>query len=45
MLGMNIIFVENTVKDRTSLNVWSESVSKLNYLIVHMQHPLTFTGL
>ena len=39
MLDMNNIFVENTFKE----NVWPEPVSKLNYLIVHIQHPLTFT--
>ena len=42
MLDMNNIFVENTFKDRTSF--WSEPVSELNYLIVHMKHPLTFRG-
>ena len=36
---MNIRFVENTFKDRRP-----EPVSELNYLIVHMKHPLTFRG-
>ena len=40
MLDMNNIFVENTFKE----NVWPEPVSELNYLIVHMKHPLTFRG-
>ena len=40
MFCMIRTFVGNTFKE----NVWPEPVSELNYLIVHMKHPLTFRG-